>query len=138
MKFEFDQNYKKISEIIAMRKRGELVVDYSYQRRSVWGEKDWIRLVETILLNLVVPSVYFWNSETDPDTGKAILHIVDGQQRISAIQNFVNGKFKLKSSYLLEEESKTRFGNKYFIDLLPDEKKTFGIINYLLSKLQEM
>lgn len=134
MKFEFDQNYKKISEIIAMRKRGELVVDYSYQRRSVWGEKDWIRLVETILLNLVVPSVYFWNSETDPDTGKAILHIVDGQQRISAIQNFVNGKFKLKSSYLLEEESKTRFGNKYFIDLLPDEKKDFW--DYKLSVIE--
>ena len=112
MKFEFDQNYKKISEIIGMRKRGELVVDYSYQRRAVWGEKDWIRLVETILLNLVVPSVYFWNSETDPETGKAILHIVDGQQRITAIQNFVNGEFKLKGNYLLEEESKQRFGNK--------------------------
>lgn len=134
MKFEFDQNYKKISEIIGMRKRGELVVDYSYQRRAVWGEKDWIRLVETILLNLVVPSVYFWNSETDPETGKAILHIVDGQQRITAIQNFVNGEFKLKGNYLLEEESKQRFGNKYFSDLSPDEKKDFW--DYKLSVIE--
>lgn len=134
MKFEFDQNYKKISEIIGMRKRGELIVDYSYQRRAVWGEKDWIRLAETILLNLVVPSIYFWNSETDPETGKAILHIVDGQQRIAAIQNFVNGDFKLKKSYLLEEESKQRFGNKYFSDLLPDEKKDFW--DYKLSVIE--
>ena len=134
MKFEFDQNYKKISEIIAMRDRGELVVDYSYQRKAVWGEKDWIRLVETILLNLVVPSVYFWNSETDPETGTAILHIVDGQQRITAIQKFIKGEFKLKKSYLLEEESKERFGNKYFKDLLPDEKKDFW--DYKLSVIE--
>ena len=134
MKFEFDQNYKKISEIIAMRDRGELVVDYSYQRKAVWGEKDWIRLVETILLNLVVPSVYFWNSETDPETGTAILHIVDGQQRITVIQKFIKGDFKLKKSYLLEEESKERFGNKYFKDLLPDEKKDFW--DYKLSVIE--
>ncbi len=134
MRFEFDQNYKKISEIIGMRNRGELIVDYSYQRKAVWSEKDWIRLVETILLNLVVPSVYFWNSETDPDTGKAILHIVDGQQRITAIQKFIQGEFKLKKSFLLEEESKERFGNKYFNDLLPDEKKDFW--DYKLSVIE--
>jgi hypothetical protein len=134
MRFEFDQNYKKISEIIGMRNRGELIVDYSYQRKAVWGEKDWIRLVETILLNLVVPSVYFWNSETDPDTGKAILHIVDGQQRITAIQKFIQGEFKLKKSFLLEKESKERFGNKYFNDLLPDEKKDFW--DYKLSVIE--
>lgn len=134
MRFEFDQNYKKISEIIGMRNRGELVVDYSYQRKAVWSEKDWIRLVETILLNLVVPSVYFWNSETDPDTGKAILHIVDGQQRITAIQKFIQGEFKLKKSFLLEEESKERFGNKYFNDLLTDEKKDFW--DYKLSVIE--
>lgn len=134
MRFEFDQNYKKISEIIGMKNRGELVVDYSYQRKAVWGEKDWIRLVETILLNLVVPSVYFWNSETDPDTGKAILHIVDGQQRITAIQKFIQGDFKLKKSFLLEEESKERFGNKYFNELTPDEKKDFW--DYKLSVIE--
>lgn len=134
MRFEFDQNYKKVSEIIGMRDRGELVIDYSYQRKAVWGEKDWIRLIETILLNLVVPSVYFWNSETDPETGKAILHIVDGQQRITAIQKFIKGDFKLKKSYLLEDESKERFGNKYFKDLLPNEKKDFW--DYKLSVIE--
>lgn len=134
MRFEFDQNYKKVSEIIGMRDRGELVVDYSYQRKAVWGEKDWIRLIETILLNLVVPSIYFWNSETDPDTGKAILHIVDGQQRITAIQKFVKGEYRLKKSFLLEDESKERFSNKFFNDLLPEEKKDFW--DYKLSVIE--
>lgn len=38
---------------------GSLIVDESYQRRSVWGEKDKIRLIETILLKLVIPEVFF-------------------------------------------------------------------------------
>lgn len=134
MSFEFNQNYKKISEIITMWKNGELVVDRSYQRRSVWGERDRIRLIETILLNLVVPSVYFWNSETDPDTGKSILHIVDGQQRIEAINLFVTDKLKLKTNYLIEDETKDKFGNKMFSELPPEIKKDFW--DYKLSVIE--
>lgn len=116
---------------MAMVNDGELIVDNSYQRRSVWSERDRIRLIETILLNLVVPSIYFWNSETDPDTGKSIVHIVDGQQRIDSIKQFVSGKLKLKNAFLLEEESREKYGNKLFEQLSDNEKKIFGIINYL-------
>lgn len=134
MKFEFSQNYKKVSEINSMQKNGELIIDNSYQRKSVWGEKDKVRLIETILINLVVPSLYFWNSETDPDTGKTITHIVDGQQRISAISQFVSNNLTLTKSYLLEKESKTLFGNKKFENLSGDLRKNFW--DYKLSVIE--
>lgn len=119
---------------MSMSKNGELIVDASYQRRSVWGEKDRIRLIETILLNLVVPSIYFWNAETDPDTGRAITHIVDGQQRIDSIKQFVNGELKLKKSFLLDDNIRDLFGNKKFNDLPAEEKKNFW--EYKLSVIE--
>lgn len=119
---------------MAMVNDGELIVDNSYQRRSVWSERDRIRLIETILLNLVVPSIYFWNSETDPDTGKSIVHIVDGQQRIDSIKQFVSGKLKLKNAFLLEEESREKYGNKLFEQLSDNEKKDFW--DYKLSVIE--
>lgn len=131
MTFKFDQNYKKISELIDMHKNGQLVVDNSYQRRTVWGEKDRIRLIETILMNLVVPTIFLWDAETDPDTGKSITHIVDGQQRIEAIKQFVSGELKLKSNYLMEDDNKEKYGNKCFENLSSDEKKDFW--DYKLS-----
>lgn len=134
MKFDFDQNYKKVSEINTMFKNGELIVDNSYQRKSVWGEKDQIRLIETILLNLVVPSLYFWNSETDPDNGRSITHIVDGQQRLTAIRKFVSNELVLKKAYLLEDESKEKYVNKRFSDLDPSTKKDFW--DYKLSVIE--
>lgn len=135
MKFKFDQNYKKVSDLVKMMKEGELVVDHSYQRKSVWGEKDQVRLIETILLNLVIPSVYFWNSETDPETGDSKVHIVDGQQRLNAISSFVKGNgFRLKEDYLLEEESKKLFGNKTFHELDKEQKK--DLWEYKLSVIE--
>ena len=107
-----------------------LIVDDSYQRRSVWNESDKIRLIETILLNFIVPEIFLWKAETNPDTGKSITHIVDGQQRIKTIIDFINNEFCLKKNALLEEKSKQEWGNKYFKDLDGDIKKNFW--NYQL------
>ena len=37
--FNFSDNRKTINEIATMFSNGSLVVDTSYQRRSVWSEK---------------------------------------------------------------------------------------------------
>lgn len=123
--FNFSDNRKTINEIATMFSNGSLVVDTSYQRRSVWSEKDKIRLIETILLNLIIPVLFFWKAETDPDTGVSITHIVDGQQRINAICSFINNEFKLKPQFLLDETIKAQYANKSFSDLDADVKKAF-------------
>ncbi len=134
MRFEFESFFKKISEINTMLEQNELTVDHSYQRKSIWTEKDEIRLIETILLNLVVPSVYFWNSDTDPDTGKTITHIVDGQQRITAIKKFIDGNLRLKTSQLLTPDACSSFCDKCFFDLDIELKKQFW--EYRLSVIE--
>ena len=93
--FNYTDNRKSIKDITSMFSEGSLVVDETYQRRSVWSEKDKIRLIETVLLNLIIPVLFFWKAETDPETGASITHIVDGQQRIKAICSYVNNEFKL-------------------------------------------
>lgn len=123
--FKFTPNQKKITDVVRMFKNGELIVDESYQRRSVWNDKDKVCLIETILLNLVMPELFFWPAEVDPDTGKMITHIVDGQQRIKSIVSFALNEFKLEKKYLIDESAKQKFGDKYFRDLTPEEKTLF-------------
>ena len=132
--FSFSDNHKSIKEINTMFSSGSLIVDESYQRRSVWGEKDKIRLIETILLKLVIPEVFFWKAETDPETGESVTHIVDGQQRIKAISSFIDNDYKLKSQYLLDEGIKEKYGNKFFKDLDPEVKTAFW--NYRLMIIE--
>lgn len=128
--FNFTDNRKSIKEISSMFENAKLIVDDSYQRRSVWSEKDKIRLIETVLLNLIIPVLFFWKADTDPETGESITHIVDGQQRIKALCSFVNNEFKLKPQYLLDATTKKKYANKFFKDLDPEDKK--ALWNYQL------
>lgn len=118
----FSRNSIKINDIYTKFNDEVWIVDKTYQRRKVWGIKDNIRLIETILLELVIPEIFIWDCETDPSTGKTITHIVDGQQRINAIFDFIQNKFKLQKRYLLSDEIKNEYDNFSFSDL-PDEIK---------------
>ena len=120
---KYTRNTWKISSIYEGFKNKSLVVDRTYQRKKVWGLKDNIRLVETILMNLIIPEIFLWDSETDPNTGKTITHIVDGQQRINAIFEFIAGKYKLQKKYLLDENIKKNYGDKKFLDIDDNAKK---------------
>lgn len=128
--FNYTVNRKSIKEITTMFEQERLIVDETYQRRSVWNEKDKIRLIETVLLNLVIPVLFFWKAETDPETGESITHIVDGQQRIKAICSYINNEFRLKPQALLDPNTKEKYANKYFKELDSEEKKSFW--NYQL------
>lgn len=132
--FSFNDNRKTVNEIFTMFDEGKLIVDDTYQRRSVWSEKDKVRLIETILLQLVIPELFFWKADTDPETGVSTTHIVDGQQRIKAIYSFINNEFKLKPQYLLDGGIKSEYSNKYFKDLDAETRKAFW--NYQLMIIE--
>lgn len=121
----------KITQIFNDFKNETLVVDRTYQRKKVWGDKDNVRLIETILLDLVIPEIFMWDYDTDPNTGKTITHIVDGQQRINAIFEFIAGKYKLQKRYLLDKKIKEEYSDKLFSELDDDTKR--AIWSYEMS-----
>lgn len=119
----FSRNSIKINDIYEKFNDEVWIVDRAYQRRKVWGIKDNIRLIETILLELVIPEIFIWDCDTDPLTGKTLTHIVDGQQRINAVFEFIQDKFKLQNKYLISDEIKKLYGNLTFSQLPDDIKK---------------
>ncbi|MNW42780.1 hypothetical protein D3C74_199630 [compost metagenome] len=122
MDFIFPRNTKTIKEIYDNFKNDQLIIDNSYQRRKVWLLQDKVRLIETILLNLIIPEIFLWDCDIDPDTGATIRHIVDGQQRINAIIDFICCDYRLTEKYLLDEGIKSNFANYSFAEL-PSEIK---------------
>lgn len=128
---KFTRNTSKISSIYRGFEDETLVIDSSYQRRKVWGVRDNVRLIETIIMDMVIPEIFMWDFSTNPDTGETITHIVDGQQRINAIFEFIAGKYKLQKKYLLDEKVKEKYGDKYFSELDDEIKK--DIWSYELS-----
>lgn len=60
-----------------------------YQRRSRWTNAQRSSLIESLILNIPVPPVYFFENEA------ARYEVMDGQQRLNAIRDFFAGEFAL-------------------------------------------
>jgi Protein of unknown function DUF262 len=77
-------------ELLATKMRdGEFEVP-AYQREYTWEEARKWRFIESILMSLPIPFLFFWEN---PATGK--LEIVDGSQRLRTIQEFIFGELTL-------------------------------------------
>ena len=63
-----------------------------YQRKPVWAARQKCYLVESILLELPVPEIYIHRT-TDAD-GASSYAVVDGQQRIRAVLQFLGSVFE--------------------------------------------
>lgn len=121
----FNRNTKSINDIIKEFRCGALRVDDGYQRKKVWTMQDNVRFIETILLDMIIPEVFFWTADVDAATGEAVVHIVDGQQRINAIADFVAGKYRLRRQFLLNGDADPSYADKDFDGLSPEERKAF-------------
>ena len=60
-----------------------------YQRRDRWDAQKQSRLIESFLINIPVPPLILY------ETSYNSYEVMDGQQRITAIENFYNNKLKL-------------------------------------------
>ena len=68
---------------------GEFVIP-PYQREDTWEPERKHRFIESLLMGLPIPFLFFWES---PTSGK--LEIVDGSQRLRTIQQFILGSMVL-------------------------------------------
>lgn len=72
-----------VRQLISMTETGELHRAPEYQRKFRWDEETESRLIESVLLGLPVPSLFFATNEDGS------WEVVDGLQRLSTIIHFV-------------------------------------------------
>lgn len=83
------------------RKRIEL--SPSYQRESVWSKKQKSELIESILMGIPLPIMYFFQDN------KGIKQVVDGKQRLTTLFDFLDNKFSLSELTVMPELKGKKF-----------------------------
>jgi hypothetical protein len=91
-----------------------LVLKPPYQRKPVWTDPQKAYLIDTIIKDYHIPEIYI--HRVTNELGKSIYNIVDGQQRVRAILDFIHGDFALSSEYTPEYVD-------YKFDDLPEPRK---------------
>lgn len=117
---------KMISELIGMIRREELILQPEFQRKLVWNINHKSAFIDTILRGYPFPEIYLSQSGIDFETLKSQQVVVDGQQRLSTIMQYVEG--------IPEQKWK---GIPLFKDLSTDQKNDFLNYNVVVRNLQD-
>ncbi|MFG6068115.1 DUF262 domain-containing protein [Stenotrophomonas indicatrix] len=92
-------NNQKIIEIYQKLQAGRLETQPEFQRKKVWRKQHKIDFIDTILRNYPFPEVYIAPRQVNVELLELNEIVVDGQQRLTAIQDYINGQdvFALKT-----------------------------------------
>lgn len=141
---------KKLLDLFNMMKNGSLVLAPSFQRKLVWNDGHKENFIETIILELPFPEIYLADGEIDLETQTSQTLVVDGQQRLNTIYQYVTSSpgfniKKIRKFNDLSPAEKTRFFDYKIVvrDLgrIEDEKirqifKRINSVQYALNAIE--
>lgn len=101
-----DRAQLSVFELHRRSARGDIILQPYYQRDLVWTRPKKSKLIESVLRNIPIPSIYF------AETKEGKWEVVDGQQRLTAFFDFIDGSYSLSQLPVL-----VNMKNKSFKDL---------------------
>ena len=118
---------KKISDLVGMIRRGELILQPEFQRKLVWNPSHKEAFIDTILSGYPFPEIYIPQSGIDVETLQSQQVVVDGQQRLTTIMQYL-------------DENNNDFGKSIpkYKDLGTKEKEEFLNYNVVIRDLQDI
>lgn len=132
-----DVNYytveRTIENLLKWIKNKKLEIP-DFQRDYVWDFDKASLLVDSVLTNLPIPNVFVYREIINQ---KERFILIDGKQRLTTFQFFVDEKFLDKNGKVKEfriaDNSRASWYNKKYSDLLPDDKEAFDEYNIKLT-----
>jgi len=106
---------------------GQLEIKPPFQRNPVWTESQKSFLIDSVLRGYPIPELYM--QESVSDLGKERHVVVDGQQRVRACLEFIEGR------YALEPREAPSWPDARFEDLTSDERKRIYAYNFIVRQL---
>ena len=100
-------NSKPISEVYNHHLSGYIDLTPDYQRRQVWSMRSKVYLLDTILQDLPLPK-FFIQLSVNEETGAPSFGVIDGQQRLSTIFEFINGRTDDGKMFILTKKQHPR------------------------------
>ena len=83
--------------------KNHIILDSAFQREEVWDRKQESELIESVLIGLPLPLMYFYEDKN------ANLIVVDGRQRLTAFFKYMDNKYSLSELTILKEVSGKKF-----------------------------
>jgi len=125
---EIDYNTRdySIDFLIQQFHDDEFYIPDEYQRKYIWNDEDKNRFIESILLGLPIPLMFF----SDTEDGRC--EIIDGAQRTQAMEEFMSGDL-----ILTDLKKLTSLNGFSYNDIPPYFRKKFDKTNMRIIVLSD-
>lgn len=111
---------RTVHDVLRRIEKGSFVMDPEFQRDFIWQDDKQSKLIESVLMRLPLPVFYL----AEDEHGRMV--VVDGLQRLSTFQRFVNNELRLKLP------DQTELNQKRFQDLSPKLQNRLEDCNLIL------
>lgn len=81
-----------IADVYGDISEGKLILKPDFQRKFVWTHEHQEAFIDTILKGLPFPEIYVCEGELDIVNVRTTRLVIDGQQRLTTIKNYIEGK----------------------------------------------
>lgn len=81
-----------IADVYQLIDEGRLVLRPDFQRKFVWTVEHQEAFIDTILNGLPFPEIYVCEGDVDVQKLRTTRLVIDGQQRLTTIRNFIEGR----------------------------------------------
>lgn len=101
-----------ILEIYQKIQSEKLLLSPEYQRNIIWDKSKQTAFIESLFMGIIIPPVYVVEIPGQNILEENSYEVVDGKQRLSTIERFIQNQFNLEEKSL--EYYKDWFGNQNF------------------------
>lgn len=102
---------REIVDLVTAMRTARLTLSPYFQRNLVWRDAHKRDFIDTILRGYPFPQIFLTRGPINLDTMEASQAVVDGQQRLNTIRDFVDGRLDIDG--------------KVFKELLPKDREEF-------------
>ncbi|EAA9808902.1 DUF262 domain-containing protein [Salmonella enterica] len=128
---KIDDRKDKVINLFNDINSGEINTRPDFQRGEVWSSSKKKMLIDTILRKWPIPPIHL--VKIDDKT----FEVLDGQQRLTAIRDFINNKFSIDGNIQpLDDEIQALNGKKYK-QLDDDTKREFNTYRFIIYEMME-
>ena len=104
-----------IADIYQLIDEGKLILRPDFQRKFVWTHEHQEEFIDTVINGLPFPEIYVCEGDIDVKKMRTTRNVIDGQQRLTTIRNYIEGKHEKKPVKITKYEDLTNSQKQDFL-----------------------
>ena len=104
-----------IADVYHLIDEGKLILRPDFQRKFVWTFEHQEAFVDTILIGLPFPEIYVCEGDVDVQKLRTTRLVIDGQQRLTTIRNYIEGRHEHPPVKIMPYQSLTNEQKQEFL-----------------------